>query len=786
MHEPTELPEPFRSLLYDLEKPLPADFPKEMQRSSFDEMFEGMPEDLRPNLPKPLLDELTKSIFDESMKATIEDSKDILPDEYLQTLLDEFNRTLPDDTPRPPRDQAIQHLRYTLIKQQIDGNQNLFDDCRQILLDQYRKLEYDEYRQFIRDGHHKSLANGFPQRVLEMWRRLYPGIRDKFSTLKPEVDEMCDVAEQVQAVIQLLCERDERFSFIHSALEEFVNGHDGLQDCQESVDRIDSTDPNELEDFVAMDKLSEILTWPISRRKRDPADMMNLKGALHEIIDSTIYELLDVFRDIKIEQPSIGTSLMTHFDLLYDLYRKSELSTPQPAIQVTPKPREDSANETSYQYPSRLNSAIGEVRTIKILPSTRKERIECHLVVRNLYHDDIPEALSYVWGKDMSTEKILVDHKPFTVTNNLLKILRDLRRLDITREIWIDAICINQSDFNEKTDQVQLMKEIYSRAKNTVIWLSGAHTESKQIEVSVKNQGEYPVENQRADQSFNMEGLYAPIPVGLGGVDIDQYDLAAILKESLKYSMDAPCAEDPAGPSWVLDFTYTDAGFRGNKSIRETKHKVTLDGFISENNLSHLKLEDGADNMCLCTPTTLFCTGHYIDQVRWVGLMPRLSDAATLTAFTVLTSLTLEVFNTRESLLGIPATTEFGDDVNTEFLSITHFLLMQNNEPLDLENLDELANIRNQELVGKPVFITEKGLVGIATALIKPGDSLSWIHGSPIYLILREVENRDNSSDDVRQDCIVARAAVNDKLIHGKKNMKDLIYSTPSLPFQIV
>lgn len=38
--------------------------------------------------------------------------------------------------------------------------------------------------------------------------------------------------------------------------------------------------------------------------------------------------------------------------------------------------------------------------------------------------------------------------------------------------IWADQICINQSDKAEQQAQIQLMSLIYSRALETVIWLS--------------------------------------------------------------------------------------------------------------------------------------------------------------------------------------------------------------------------------------------------------------------------------------------------------------------------
>lgn len=56
------------------------------------------------------------------------------------------------------------------------------------------------------------------------------------------------------------------------------------------------------------------------------------------------------------------------------------------------------------------------------------------------------EALSYVWGKEKSTDKIRVDGYPFTVTENLYQALSNLRRSGEDRVLWVDAICINQSN----------------------------------------------------------------------------------------------------------------------------------------------------------------------------------------------------------------------------------------------------------------------------------------------------------------------------------------------------
>ena len=87
--------------------------------------------------------------------------------------------------------------------------------------------------------------------------------------------------------------------------------------------------------------------------------------------------------------------------------------------------------------------------------------------------EDAPNyhALSYTWGDPNDTEAIEIDGRPFQVTKNLLAALRRLRRIRDWEYIWIDAICINQADIDEKNHQLPLMADIYKNAKEVIIWL---------------------------------------------------------------------------------------------------------------------------------------------------------------------------------------------------------------------------------------------------------------------------------------------------------------------------
>ena len=110
--------------------------------------------------------------------------------------------------------------------------------------------------------------------------------------------------------------------------------------------------------------------------------------------------------------------------------------------------------------------------------------VECTLHLINLEDYEPPwYALSHVWGTAERNHKILLNGKSFYVTPNLLAALKALDALQKkengTALIWIDAICINQDDEQEKAAQVPIMDRIFSKANSALIWLgpleSGEH-----------------------------------------------------------------------------------------------------------------------------------------------------------------------------------------------------------------------------------------------------------------------------------------------------------------------
>ncbi|KAF2439782.1 HET-domain-containing protein [Karstenula rhodostoma CBS 690.94] len=86
-------------------------------------------------------------------------------------------------------------------------------------------------------------------------------------------------------------------------------------------------------------------------------------------------------------------------------------------------------------------------------------------------------ALSYTWGDAQDKKEIVVDGKKVKVQSNLeaaLRVLQYKKPLRTGYRIWIDALCINQGDNEEKSREVKRMRLIYKMAADVVIWLGPA------------------------------------------------------------------------------------------------------------------------------------------------------------------------------------------------------------------------------------------------------------------------------------------------------------------------
>lgn len=94
-------------------------------------------------------------------------------------------------------------------------------------------------------------------------------------------------------------------------------------------------------------------------------------------------------------------------------------------------------------------------------------------------------AVSYTWGDCKLSHRLFVrgDAQSWHclhVTASVDSLLRHLRVSYKPMRLWIDAVCLNQRDDTEKTQQIPLMGRIYSDAKQVHIWLGDDEVEKAQ------------------------------------------------------------------------------------------------------------------------------------------------------------------------------------------------------------------------------------------------------------------------------------------------------------------
>ncbi|KAF1990125.1 HET-domain-containing protein, partial [Aulographum hederae CBS 113979] len=151
-----------------------------------------------------------------------------------------------------------------------------------------------------------------------------------------------------------------------------------------------------------------------------------------------------------------------------------------------PEPIDTGLDDYVYEYVTPGEKCI---RILKLLPSPPSNpNIDCELIETKVDEDNHQrfEALSWCWGTTGETSQIrikqgssdLISKK--TAKPDLVKALHVLRNRNRPRYLWIDAVCINQANMDEKNHQVEMMAYIYGKATRVCIWL-GERDASSQL-----------------------------------------------------------------------------------------------------------------------------------------------------------------------------------------------------------------------------------------------------------------------------------------------------------------
>jgi hypothetical protein len=185
---------------------------------------------------------------------------------------------------------------------------------------------------------------------------------------------------------------------------------------------------------------------------------------------------------------------------------------------------------STYEYPP-LSIELQSFRLLCLLPaeneSTKTTRIRCRLAEYSLQDSgkSIPlyDALSYTWDDPAKPRSIFINEQKLAVTENLYAALLQIRDRGLNQIIWIDALCINQADTEERGQQVQLMAQIYSKATRVLVWLGettdNSHRALESIRIAAKDGSRYAWNDKisiQAVQKLLQRSWFQRIWVGTG------------------------------------------------------------------------------------------------------------------------------------------------------------------------------------------------------------------------------------------------------------------------------
>lgn len=142
-------------------------------------------------------------------------------------------------------------------------------------------------------------------------------------------------------------------------------------------------------------------------------------------------------------------------------------------------------------YPYKKLWGQKPIRLLRLEPGHSLDPIRCGLEQSSLLKHPKYCALSYTWGPKDNPVSLYCDNIEINVTRSLHAALVRFRLSCGVRILWVDAICINQNDNDEKTEQIRLMRDIYSKAQQGLIWLGCHQEEDKKAFAVLQKLGEF-------------------------------------------------------------------------------------------------------------------------------------------------------------------------------------------------------------------------------------------------------------------------------------------------------
>jgi hypothetical protein len=123
------------------------------------------------------------------------------------------------------------------------------------------------------------------------------------------------------------------------------------------------------------------------------------------------------------------------------------------------------------------------IRILELQVGQSLDELSCEFKIICLDDSDHEEftALSYAWDPPVAPDATIKfpNGQSLPLSRTLTHLFATLRGQGNRFKLWIDALCINQEDVSERASQVTIMGQVYSSAKQVLLWLGPSNPTSQ-------------------------------------------------------------------------------------------------------------------------------------------------------------------------------------------------------------------------------------------------------------------------------------------------------------------
>lgn len=175
-----------------------------------------------------------------------------------------------------------------------------------------------------------------------------------------------------------------------------------------------------------------------------------------------------------------------------------------------------------------LEQGTKQIRLLHVLPGRLEDLVSCSLQICDLADEPQYETISYVWGNENDRSDISLDSHDTSVPASAARAIRRVRFQDRIRVIWIDAVCIDQSNADERGHQVAMMGQIYTNGLRNLIYLGEDNHGAAISSIGAILDDAYDQHEHFIRETFEISGGHAIFPLATTNRIRIQYDSAAL------------------------------------------------------------------------------------------------------------------------------------------------------------------------------------------------------------------------------------------------------------------